>query len=101
MENLINQETLTVRLVRRWITRFRDFDSRHFSEIKAALEHYNPTLNRVRNRSIETLKDSDRHSIQRISRDFEVVLGPVGAAKCLHPNAPPWFLVELGCLRLD
>lgn len=71
--------------------RFRDFDSRHFSEIQAALENHKSTLNRVRIRSIERLKDSDSHSIQRIFRDFEVVLGPVGAAKCLHLMAPCFF----------
>ncbi len=71
--------------------RFRDFDSRHFSEIEAVLDIHRPTLIRVRNRSIETLKDSDRDSIQRLFRGFEVVLGPVGAAKCLHLMAPRFF----------
>jgi hypothetical protein len=37
------------------------------------------------------LEDEEQATIGQIFRDFEEVLGPVGAAKCLHLMAPKFF----------
>ena len=45
----------------------------------------------MRQRNIGSLKDGDETAVISLFTDFEVVLGPVGAAKCLHLLAPDFF----------
>jgi hypothetical protein len=44
-----------------------------------------------RQRSIQSLKQEDESEVVRVFKAFEEVLGPVGAAKCLHLLAPRFF----------
>jgi hypothetical protein len=71
--------------------RFHPFDSKHFSDIEKLITANDPQLKTYRNRSIESLTDADAEAVQRLFADFEIVLGPVGAAKSLHLLAPYFF----------
>jgi hypothetical protein len=44
-----------------------------------------------RQRSIQSLKQEDESEVVHVFKAFEEVLGPVGAAKCLHLLAPRFF----------
>jgi hypothetical protein len=41
--------------------------------------------------SIDTLTGEDQQTVTALFKDFEIVLGPVGAAKSLHLLAPRFF----------
>lgn len=71
--------------------RFNAFDNKHFIDIDKIVEKNYKILLKLRKRSIETFYDRDKPKIKQVFVDFEEVLGPVGAAKCLHLLAPNFF----------
>jgi hypothetical protein len=72
--------------------RFRKPDMKnHYRRIDSVYDKHRKTLSSVRCRTIEDLHDDEKPIIKNIFRDFEVVLGPVGAAKALHLLAPSFF----------
>jgi hypothetical protein len=71
--------------------RFRGFDTQHFFDIERLITDYQDLLSCLRNQLIEELRVDQRASIERLFGAFEVVLGPVGAAKSLHLLAPGLF----------
>jgi len=71
--------------------RFRKFDAEHFAEIEALLTSQRGHWHAARERSICELSDSDEAWVKSAFRAFELVLGPVGAAKTLHLLAPLYF----------
>jgi len=70
---------------------YRPFDSAHFLEIEGLVAAYRSLLERYRERSIESFGEEDEEVVEDVFRAFEEVLGPVGAAKCLHLLAPRFF----------
>lgn len=70
---------------------YRRFDSQHFADIERLISDHHSILIAFRQRSIESLKQEDESEIVRVFKAFEEVLGPVGAAKCLHLLAPRFF----------
>jgi len=62
---------------------YRAFDNQHFSDIERLLNCHDQTLLSFRQRPIEGFCDKDEIVVKRIFQDFEKVLGPVGAAKCV------------------
>ena len=70
---------------------YRKFDNQHFVDIERLISDYYSALMRYRQRSIVSFNQADEEQIIPIFRDFEAVLGPVGAAKCLHLLAPLFF----------
>ncbi len=71
--------------------RYYAFDNQHFTDIENIVKLHYRLLLKIRKRSIETLFDGDEPKIKQVFMDFEEVLGPVGAAKCLHLLAPKFF----------
>jgi hypothetical protein len=70
---------------------YRKFDSQHFSDIERLLSSHLPSLEDLRPRSLDSLSSEDELYVKRTFREFELVLGPIGAAKCLHLFAPRFF----------
>lgn len=86
-------EVLTV-LLQRWnqpYNRRSRFDAAHCADIERLLTEHDAALKILRERTIESLSDADQAMVERIFCDFELVLGPVGAARCLHLLAPRFF----------
>jgi hypothetical protein len=71
--------------------RYRRFDSQHFADIERLIRDHRSMLITFRQRSIQSLKQEDESEVVRVFKAFEEVLGPVGAAKCLHLLAPRFF----------
>jgi hypothetical protein len=71
--------------------RYSAFDNQHFTDIENIVNINYKLLLKIRERSIETFFDGDKPKIKQVFVDFEEVLGPVGAAKCLHLLAPKFF----------
>jgi len=71
--------------------RYHKFDAAHFAEIQRVIEEHPETLTDLRQRNIGSLKACDETQVISCFTDFEKVLGPVGAAKCLHLLAPDFF----------
>jgi len=71
--------------------RYRPFDSQHFSDIEHLVTSHLQVLGTLRQRSIESFCDQDEGTVRGLFKDFEEVLRPVGAAKCLHLLAPRFF----------
>lgn len=69
----------------------RKFDSQHFSDIKRLLKKHGHRLSLARQRSIETFGDELVPEVKKVFEDLEIILGPVGTAKCLHLLAPRFF----------
>jgi len=67
------------------------FDEAHYEAIGELLKSNQDDLDRLRERSIETLADGDRPMVERLFDRAVAVLGPVGSAKALHLLAPRWF----------
>lgn len=67
------------------------FKTEHFTEIKDLLSSHLAAVLPLRNNQIEMLDPSDQTTISRIFREFELILGPVGGAKCLHLLAPQYL----------
>ncbi len=70
---------------------YRRFDSQHFADIERLIRDYHSILITFRQRSIQSLNQGDESEVVRVFKAFEEVLGPVGAAKCLHLLAPCFF----------
>ncbi|MBN2018969.1 MAG: hypothetical protein JW749_01950 [Sedimentisphaerales bacterium] len=70
---------------------FRKFDARHYCDIESLLDKHLRPLKDYRNSTIDRLNGNDEYIIKDIFKDFEIVLGPVGAAKSLHLIAPSIF----------
>lgn len=70
---------------------YRPFDHAHFKEIDALLESHGGSLHAFRRRSIKGFSDTDEKPVTAIFDAFDRVLGPVGAAKCLHLLAPRFY----------
>ena len=70
---------------------YRRFDSRHFADIERLIRDHHSILITFRQRSIQSLNQEDESKVVRVFKAFEEVLGPVGAAKCLHLLAPCFF----------
>ncbi|MCU1529277.1 MAG: hypothetical protein JWP75_3040 [Frondihabitans sp.] len=68
-----------------------DFDAEHIANIDALIERYREALDGYHGRSIETLKADEQEAIEAMFNDFDLLLGPVGAAKALHVLAPRFF----------
>jgi hypothetical protein len=71
--------------------RYNAFDNQHFTYIENIVKLHYKSLLKIRQRLIETFYDGDEPKIKQVFVDFEEVLGPVGAAKCLHLLAPNFF----------
>src|SRR5262249_34418575 len=69
----------------------RKFDTRHFEEIEGLLRRYRKPLAYYRRERIERISARARNQVVAMFKEFEVVLGPVGAAKALHLMAPQLF----------
>jgi hypothetical protein len=89
------EEVISV-LLQTWNMMFYRFQKNHFSEehfqrLASLLDTHKGAINLLRNRSIDDLQDEDASTIKDIFYDFETLLGPVGAAKCLHLLASKFF----------
>ena len=71
--------------------RFRKFDTQHYTDIDNLLSSNRSSLLICRSKKIQDLEEADSNSITGVFVFFEKVLGPVGAAKCLHLLAPNYF----------
>jgi hypothetical protein len=71
--------------------RFQPFDEQHFSEIENIINAKMTDLLLFRKRSIEDFEIKDPPVVGELFCDFEMVLGPVGAAKSMHLLAPRFF----------
>jgi len=71
--------------------RYRRFDSQHFADLERLIRDHHSMLITFRQRSIQSLKQEDESEVVHVFKAFEEVLGPVGAAKCLHLLAPRFF----------
>jgi len=67
------------------------FTADHFGDIECLLVDHRDALSLFRARSIEQYRAEDQPKVEQIFNAFEVVLGPVGSAKCLHLLAPQFF----------
>src|SRR5438045_1968864 len=69
----------------------RSFDETDFKALRAVLRRHAKQLRTFRYRRLESFDEKDVPIVQRIFREFESVLGPVGTAKALHLLAPDFF----------
>lgn len=67
------------------------FNSKHFDDIENLINIHHDRLSSFRNRLLESYSKEDRIQVEKIFRDFELILGPVGAAKSMHLLAPRFF----------
>lgn len=67
------------------------FDIRHFEKIENLYRQFGKSLITYRPRKIDSLVESDKPIVSDIFREFENVLGAVGASKTLHLLAPNFF----------
>ena len=71
--------------------RYRHFTAAHFGDLERIVGDHEDALRTFRARSVTTLCEQDSDPVKRTFREFELVLHPVGAAKCLHLLAPGFF----------
>jgi len=71
--------------------RFTRFDKTHYSDFERVIKKHTLVLSAFRDRAIATFCSDDWSAIEKLFADFELVLGPVGAAKSLHLLAPHFF----------
>lgn len=71
--------------------RCRHFDSQHYSNIEQLITNNQQALANFRQRSIKSFREEDEATVGIVFQNFAQVLGPVGAAKCLHLLAPLFF----------
>jgi hypothetical protein len=67
------------------------FPPEHFADIETLLARYADELEHYRQRSLDSLEDGEQAAIEALFNDFDLVIGPVGAAKALHVLAPEFF----------
>ncbi len=63
---------------------YHPFNKTHFARIERLLARHRVALLAYSDRSIDTVTKVDKEAIIGLFRDFEQVLGPVGASKALH-----------------
>jgi hypothetical protein len=72
--------------------RYHPFTNAHLADLESVLAALQPALDAFRPRSIEGFSAAiDEVVVKKVFNDIEQVLGPVGAAKCLHLLAPAFF----------
>ncbi len=72
--------------------RYKKFDNKHMNEIERLLNKNKKILKELRKRNISDLNaDRNNSTILKLFNDFEMILGPVGAAKSLHLLSPKFF----------
>ncbi len=71
--------------------RFRPFDSQHLHELDDLVNGRRQAIEAFRPRTVCSLQEADTPAVERLFNDFERLLGPDGAAKCLHLLAPRFF----------
>lgn len=71
--------------------RFHPFDSAHFAALETVLASRRSELDAFRLRAIATMTTHKFPVIGDLFTEFELILGPVGAAKALHLLAPQFF----------
>lgn len=69
--------------------RFQPFDKVHLKSIHRLLK--DKQILQYRKRTLLSLKESEMNKIEKLFNKFEVVLGPIGAAKTLHLLANNFF----------
>jgi hypothetical protein len=69
----------------------RTFDAAHFEAIEAVINANLDALRGYRGRHLLTLDADETDRLTQFFATFELVLGPVGAAKALHLLAPDFF----------
>jgi hypothetical protein len=70
---------------------YHRFDNAHIKKIDDLINRNIGKVMKYRNRSINSFSIEDRASISKIFNEFELILGPVGAAKSMHLLAPKFF----------
>lgn len=70
---------------------YRRFDGQHIADIERLISDHYSLLLTFRQRSIEDFNQDDESEVRHVFKAFEEILGPVGAAKCLHLLAPRFF----------
>jgi hypothetical protein len=86
-------EVLTV-LLQRWnqpYNRYSRFDAARRADIERLLSEHRDLLHSIRERAIDDFSEADQATVEQLFQDFERILGPVGAARCLHLLAPRFF----------
>ncbi len=71
--------------------RFKKFDLQHFEMLDELIKRHTDVLKELRGRYIQTASADDERLMLCLFSDFEALLGPVGAVKCLHLMAPGFF----------
>ena len=71
--------------------RFLSFNAEHFQALEAVVSSHRSTVVAYRPRSIMSFTTEEYQVISDVFTAFELVLGPVGAAKALHLLAPQFF----------
>ncbi|MGP8258692.1 MAG: hypothetical protein ACLQM6_01935 [Acidobacteriaceae bacterium] len=67
------------------------FDTEHFKALENLLSSRRSTIDAFRSRSIASMAAHEAQIVADLFTSFELVLGPVGAAKALHLLAPEFF----------
>jgi hypothetical protein len=70
---------------------YHKFDNAHFASVEKLLVQHRAELLSWRHQTINNVSGEDRTAMSTVFRAFELVLGPVGAAKALHLLAPQLF----------
>ncbi len=65
--------------------------TQHFDDVETLIKSHWSAIPAFRERTIADYSETDRKTIEAVFTEFEMVLGPVGAAKCLHLLAPRFF----------
>jgi hypothetical protein len=71
--------------------RFHPFDAAHFSALEAVITSSQAQWRSCRLRDLISMTTDEFDAIAEMFTAFELVLGPVGAAKTLHLLAPEFF----------
>jgi hypothetical protein len=72
--------------------RFRGgFHEEDLANIEALVNDHSAMIEEYRQRSIKSLVSGEEDVLRNLFNRFENVLGPVGAARCLHLLAPAFF----------
>jgi hypothetical protein len=71
--------------------RFHSFDAVHFSALEVVITSFQGQWGSYRSRELISMATDELDSIAEMFTAFEIVLGPVGAAKTLHLLAPEFF----------
>ena len=70
---------------------YRGFDEQHFKDIEQLISSNQAAVTKFRSREISSFAKMDEDVVRVLFNRFAQVLGPVGAAKCLHLLAPMFF----------